>query len=294
MYDVIIIGGGPAGFSSAIYTSRYGLKTLLISETLGGQIIESFDVENYPGIKKTTGMELMNTMQEQAKEFGVEIKNEIVTKIENNKTFKINDKYESKTIILAQGMKRRKLNAKNEEEFTSKGVSYCATCDGAFFRDKIVGVVGGNDSAAESALLLTKYAKKVYIIYRKENLRAEKYLVDKINKEEKVEIIPNTNVSEVNGEKLVESVTFDNGKEFKLNGLFIEIGFVADTTLPEQLKIELDKDKLIKVNPDQSTSTKGAFAAGDCTTGSNKFNQIVTAASEGIIAAESVYKFLNN
>jgi len=237
MYDTIIIGAGPAGLSASIYTSRYNLKTLIISETIGGQIIESFDVENYPGIEKTTGLQLTDTMQKQAKSFGVEIKNEIVKDIKNNKsskTFTINDKYEAKSLILAQGLKRRKLGAKNEEKLTSRGVSYCATCDGAFFKDKVVGVIGGADSAVESALLLTKFAKKVYIIYRKNKLRAEPYLVDKLKENKKIETILNTNVIEMIGDKFLESIKLDNKKTLKLNGLFIEIGFEPSTNTKKQ------------------------------------------------------------
>ena len=206
--------------------------------------------------------------------------------------------YKSKTVIVASGTKRRKLNIPGEQELIGKGVSYCATCDAAFFKDKIVGVVGGNDAAAMSALLLAEYAKKVFIIYRKEKIRAEPLRVSQLEKNKKVTIINNTNVITVNGDKIVSSVTLDkeykNSKELALDGLFIEIGSIPSTILTKPLGIELDEQGYIIVDASQKTNVDGFYAAGDITSNSDKFRQIITAASEGAIAAHSVYEFLKN
>lgn len=292
MYDITIIGGGPSGFGAAIYASRYGLKTLLIGEMLGGQILESHIVENYPGIEKKSGMDFMTVMQNQAKEFGTEILSKKVNTIVKKKDyFLINDEIESKTVILALGLKKRRLIAKNIGKYNGLGVSYCATCDGAFFREKRVGVVGGADSAADAAILLAEIAKEVFIIYRKEKIRAENWMVKQIENNPKIKIINNTNVTEVYGEKMLKGVIFDNGNKFELDGLFIEIGFEPRTELIDQLGIE-SKEGLIIVNNQQETNVKGVWASGDCTTGSNQFNQIITASSEGVIAAQAIFKYL--
>ena len=294
MYDLIIIGGGPAAMSAAIYAARYRLKTMMLASMLGGAILEAHDVQNYPGFKKISGMELMKNMGEQARFQGVEIINEDVENIAPaDNAFRINDKYESKAVLLAVGTKRRKLKIPGEAEYIGKGVSYCATCDAAFFKDKVVGVVGGSNSAAMAAQLLAEHSKKVYIIYRQSYMRAEPVRVEDLEKNDKVEFIYDTNVSEVKGSKLMEKVILDkeyNGsRELDLDGLFIEIGSVPSTALAELLGVELDERSLIKVDQGQRTNIKGVYAAGDITTNSNKFRQIVTAVSEGAIAAQSAY-----
>jgi len=292
MYDTIIIGGGPAGLTAAIYAARYKLKTLVLSGMIGGAITESPDVCNYPGYKKVTGLSLMHTTQEQAKELGAEIIMEEVKEITKSDPFTVktsSHEYQARSIILCQGMKRRKLKVPGETEFTGKGVSYCATCDAAFFRDKKVGVVGGNDSAAIAALLLAEFAEKVYIIYRKDKLRAEPAWIDKIEKDEKIEVIFNTNVTEIKGDAMVEKVIFDDGKEFELGGLFIEIGGDPDSLLAKDLGVELDESGFIKVDTTQKTNIRRVYAAGDITDNLNKFMQVVTAQAEGALAANSVY-----
>lgn len=295
MYDVIIIGGGAAGLTAAIYSVRYKLKTLVIVKELGGVIVNTHKVENWPGEKSISGLDLMNKFEEQAKALGVEIKEEEVKKIKKGFKF-ITDKgeYECKTVILAMGTQRRKLNIPGEDKFAGKGVSYCATCDAAFFKDKTVGVIGGNDSAARAAQICTEYASKVYVIYRKAKMRAEPALVEELEKNDKVEFIYNANVAEVVGDKMLEKVKLDIGKEVELQGLFIEVGGVPAVALVSELGVNLNDKNYIEVDNDMKTSCDGVYAAGDITTGSAGFQQLVTAASEGAIAAFSAYKYIKS
>ncbi len=288
MYDVIIIGGGPAGVAAAIYSQRYKLKTLLITKNTGGMVLDSHLIENYPGFTKISGVELSKKFEEQIKQLNIEkIEAEIID-IDNNLTLtdKNNNKYETKNIILALGTEKRKLNVQGEEKFLGKGVSYCYTCDAPFFKDKTVAIVGGSDSAAKAALLLADYAKKVYIIYRKENLRCEPHYLEKI-KNKNIEILNNTEIKEIKGTDFVESVTLTNSK-LKLDGVFIEIGTIPATNLAKKLNIELDENNYIKVNNKQETNIKGVYAAGDIT--NQLLKQIITAAAQGAIAANSIFQ----
>ncbi len=288
MYDVIIIGGGPAGVAAAIYSQRYKLKTLLITKNTGGMVLDSHLIENYPGFTKISGVELSKKFEEQIKQLNIEkIEAEIID-IDNNLTLtdKNNNKYETKNIILALGTEKRKLNVQGEEKFLGKGVSYCYTCDAPFFKDKTIAVIGGSDSAAKAALLLADYAKKVYIIYRKENLRCEPHYLEKI-KNKNIEILNNTEIKEIKGTNFVESVTLTNSK-LKLDGVFIEIGTIPATNLAKKLNIELDENNYIKVNNKQETNIKGVYAAGDIT--NQLLKQIITAAAQGAIAANSIFQ----
>ena len=288
MYDVIIIGGGPAGVAAAIYSQRYKLKTLLITKNTGGMVLDSHLIENYPGFTKISGVELSKKFEEQIKQLNIEkIEAEIID-IDNNLTLtdKNNNKYETKNIILALGTEKRKLNVQGEEKFLGKGVSYCYTCDAPFFKDKTVAIVGGSDSAAKAALLLADYAKKVYIIYRKENLRCEPHYLEKI-KNKNIEILNNTEIKEIKGTNFVEEVTLTNSK-LKLDGVFIEIGTIPATNLAKKLNIELDENNYIKVNNKQETNIKGVYAAGDIT--NQLLKQIITAAAQGAIAANSIFQ----
>ena len=294
MYDLIVIGGGPGAMAAAIYSARYMVNTLVIADKIGGAIVNAHDVQNYPGFKQISGMDLMKRMEEQVGFQGVEIKIEEITKIDRQDNhFIINGNYKSKAVILAIGTERRKLDVPGEEEFISKGVSYCATCDAPFYRDRVAGVTGGGDSAAMAAQLLTEYAEKVYIIYRRDKMRAEPARVKELENNPKVEFIFNTNVTEIKGEKLVESVVLDReykgSNMLKLNGLFIEIGSTPSTYLTKLLGIELNEKSLIKVDAGQRTNINGIYAAGDITTNSDNLWQIATAISEGAIAARSVY-----
>lgn len=294
MYELIIIGAGPAGLSAAIYAARYKLKTLIIGEITGGLILDAYKICNYPGFKEISGIELMKKFEEQVKELKVQIKEEEVTNINKQKdrfliTTKKN-KYESKTIILAIGTRRRKLNIPGEGNFIGKGVSYCATCDAAFFKGKIVGVVGGSSAAAMTAELLERYAKKVYVIYRKDKMRAEPLVVERLEKNKKIEIVYNANVKKINGDNFIKSIELDTGKELKLDGLFIEIGAVPALAITKGLNLKTDKEGYIIVGREQSTGVEGVYAAGDIS--NNSLKQVVTATAEGAIAAFSVYKYL--
>ena len=298
IFDLIIIGTGPAGLSAAIYVARYKLNFIVFSKQFGGMITESDRVENWPGEKKITGLNLMNKFKEHVLSLGAKIIEETVEKIEKTDSgFKINDNYESKTILMTQGTEKRKLNVEGEKEFSGKGVSYCATCDAAFFRNKKVCVVGGNNSAVIAALLLSEFADKVYIIYRREKIRAEPIWVERIEKNSKITIINNTNITKIKGENVVKSVlldnTFNNSKELVVDGVFIEIGSEPNTKIAAQLGIKLENG-YIKTDVAQHTSVKGVYAAGDITTGSNKFEQLITAASEGAVAINSIYEEREN
>lgn len=300
MYDVLIVGGGPAGLSAAIYASRYNLKTLVLSPLFGGQITESIEVENYPGTEKATGIELMESWKKHAELFDAETKSEAVESINeeidsDKKYFRIKtnkDKYLAKSVIYSAGANHRHLGIKGEKEFASKGVSYCPTCDGMFFMGKTVAVIGGGDAALRGVQVMIRYSDKIYLIHRRDEFRAEPILVDRIKKESKVEILTPHTVKEIKGDDTVTSIVLDNDSEIEVNGVFIEVGNIPATKLVENLNIDLDDTGYIKVNKDQSTNVEGFFAAGDVTTGSNKFRQVLTAASEGAIAADSVFKYV--
>ena len=296
-YDTIIIGAGPAGMSAAIYAIRYKLNHLVLSEAIGGTANEAHLVENYPGFYGISGMELMMKFKEHVDHLGGAITMERVTGIEEKDGLYVvttpSESYETKTIVIAGGSKRRKLNAKGEDTFQGKGVSYCATCDAFFFKEKTVAVVGGNDSAASAAILLAQHAKKVYIIYRGEKVRAEPYWLDKIEENDKIEVINNTNVTEIKGTNVVESVALDSGSDLPVDGVFIEIGTVPPTDMAKAIGVETDERGYIKVDVSQHTNKEGVYAAGDITTSSNSCRQIVTAAAEGTVAVMSIFKHLN-
>lgn len=294
MYDLIIIGGGPAAMSAGIYAARFRLKTLILASMIGGAITGAHDIQNYPGFKTISGMDLMKQMEEQVRFQGVEIKLGDAVKITpKGNSFKINDQYECKAIVLAVGTTRRKLDIPGEKKYLGKGVSFCAICDAAFFRNKVVAIIGGSNSAAMAAQLLAEHSNKVYIIYRKEPMRAEPARVEDIENNPKIEFIYNTNILEIKGNKFLNKVILDReykgSNELALDGVFIEIGSVPSTILTNMIGIELDDYNLIKTDAGQRTNIKGIYAAGDITTNSNKFMQIVTAVSEGAIAANSAY-----
>ena len=302
-YDVVIIGLGPAGYAAGIYATRFNMKTLLIGKEPGGQVSESYKIENYPGFSAIRGMDLATKFREHAITLGAEIIDflEVVEIRKTEKGFEVRTEddnvYSGKTLILATGAKKRKLGLPNEDKLRGRGVSYCATCDAAFFREKIVGVVGGGDSAVTSALLLSEYAKKVYLIYRRERkkMRAMPAWIEKAERNEKIEMIFNSIPRKLKGEEKLESVIFDRkGEEIeiKMDGLFVEIGTEPETRIAESLGVSLNENGHIKVRENMSTNIPGVFAAGDITTGSNMLAQIITACAEGAIAAESAYRYI--
>lgn len=292
-YDLIIIGGGPAAFSATIYAARYKLKTLLISKELGGYLNKIHIIENYPGFKQITGLELAENLKKQIKNYNIKILEEPVTDIRKNKDFIVStekQRFKTKTIILAIGTEKRKLNLENEEKFIGKGISYCYICDAPLYKNKIIAIVGGSSSAVRAASLLVKYAKKVYIIYRKSKLRGEPLEVEKVLKNKKVEFLKNVNIKKLKGNKFLTSIVLDNNKELKLDGLFVEIGSVPSNILTKQLNIKTTKEGYILVNQQKETNIKGVFAAGDIT--DTPLKQIITACADGAIAAHSAYRHL--
>lgn len=301
LYDLAIIGAGPAGLSASVYASRYGVKNIVIGGVSGGVTTQTHEIGNWLGTQKIRGFEFANNATEHAKSLGAEVKSALVDEIKNeSEKFVLflnnGEKIESKTILLALGTHHRHLGVAGEERLAGKGVSYCATCDGFFYRGKTVAVVGGNDSAAGAAVYLGDIAEKVYVLYRKEKLRAEKFWVDAIEKNPKIEVLYQTNIKEILGEDKVEEVLIDStykaSDKIKVDGVFVEIGAEPNVEMAKSLGVELDEYGYIKVNADGKASVKGVWAAGDITTGSNKFKQIVTAASEGAIAANDIQKFL--
>lgn len=292
MYDTIIIGGGPAGLTAAIYAGRRALKTLVLTRDIGGQASKTFDIENYPGIVHTTGPALASTMQSQAESFGAEIKFEEVKSIEKREgkfAIKANSsEYETKTIIIASGKKPRELEVPGEEKFKGRGVTYCATCDAPFFRNKIVVIVGGGNSALDAAILCSEIAEKVYIVHRGV-LSGEQIMIDKIKESKNVEIILQDEIESISGETVVKSVKLKSGREIETNGVIVEVGFVIDTSLFSKL-VKINEKKQIIADLSQSTSVPGVFAAGDLTEA--PYKQIVIAAGEGAKAALSAYDYI--
>jgi thioredoxin reductase (NADPH) len=301
-YELAIIGAGPAGLSASVYASRFGVKHVVFGGLMGGTISEAHVVDNYLGIEDINGLKLSQKFLKHAKKYGTEIIPDAIKKIEKKADtffeidFNGDKKIFAKTILLATGTKRKKIGIKGEDEFLGKGVSYCATCDGFFYKDKVVGVIGGANSAVSAAIYLAEIARKVYLIYRKDNLPAEEYWTKLLAKNEKIETLYNLNVVEILGEKKIEKVKLDGAYEGKneivLDGLFIECGSDPRIDFTEDLGTEKDKEGFIKIQKDGATSVQGVWAAGDITDGSNKFSQVITAASEGAIAAKSIYNYL--
>jgi thioredoxin reductase (NADPH) len=263
MYDVAIIGAGPAGYTASIYASRYKLSNIIIGESFGGQTAEATYIENFPSYINITGGDLMGKIRDHALHYGVEdIFDKVKTITGKAGNFKIRNGHvkniSAKTIILTLGAKSRKLGVKGENKLLGKGVAYCTTCDAPLFKDKVVGVVGGSDAANTSSLYLSDLAKKVYQIYRGQKLRGEQVWVDQVMKDPKVTVIFNTNVTEIKGKEKLESVKldkpFENSEELKLDGLFIEIGSKPVTVLSAKLGLKLDDTGKIVVGPDQKTN----------------------------------------
>ncbi|MEI7690549.1 MAG: FAD-dependent oxidoreductase [bacterium] len=293
MYDVAIIGGGPAGLSAAVYAARYKMSCAVIAPLWGGFVTEAHLVENWLGDKSVSGLDLSQRFIDHVKSLDVPMINEDVKSITKTKDFfevtTTKEVLTAKKIILALGTERNKLGVKGESDFLGKGVSYCATCDGFFFRDKIVVVAGSGDAACTGSTFLANIAKKVYLVYRSSSLKAEPIWIDKIKKLKNIESIPSANIAEIMGDSKVEKVLLDNGKTIKTDGVFIEVGSTPATFLIDKLGIKTDEKKYIIVDQGQKTNVEGVFAAGDMTTNSSKFKQIIVAASEGAVAVYNAY-----
>lgn len=293
-YDIIIIGAGPAGLGAGLYAARRNLKTLILSENIGGQMSWAHIIENYPGVEPIAGMELAVRMKNQAEKFGCEIKIETVIGLDlKNEIKKVKTRentYQAKVVILATGSHYRKLEAEGEEKFIGKGVSYCSVCDGPLFKGKKVAVIGGSDSAVTSAIYLSGLASETYLIHRRDQLRAEEANVEHLKKMS-VKIIWNSVVDKIDGDKLVrkiiiKDVNTNETREIKLDGVFIEAGEVPTTEIAKTAGIEVNEKNFIKVNEKFETNIKRVYAIGDVT---GVFAQIVSAASDGAKTATNAY-----
>ncbi|MEK7595617.1 MAG: FAD-dependent oxidoreductase [Patescibacteria group bacterium] len=302
-FDLLIVGGGAAGLSCAIYAVRYNLRTVVISSDFGGQILETSDIENWPGIKSITGSMLSKNFEDHARSLGASLVYGFVKAVKREeKNFRVEtdangfEEVFVKSVVLTSGAKHKKLGIRGEKELSGRGISYCATCDGAFFKNKVVAVVGGGDSAITGALDLASNAAKVYVIHRRDVFKAKPSYVDAARAHPKIDFIMETNLVEVGGSNKLEYVILD--KDYKdsnrllLDGVFVEVGFLPETELVRNLGVEFDDQGYLKVAKDQSTNIPGLFAAGDVTNASNRFAQLVTAASEGAIAAEASFRYI--
>ena len=302
IYPLAIIGSGIAGLTASIYASRYQLKHILIGEIPGGLMSESVIVENFPGFKSIKGMDLAKRIKEQVLYYKPDWEYSLVASVEkvgdgflvktkNNKEFK------AEYLVLATGTKRRKLGVKGEQELTGKGVHSCVTCDGYFYKDKTVLIVGGGDAGVTAALSIVDSAKKVYVLNDLDHLTAMPYWQKKLKAKKNVELILSNGVQEFVGKERLEKIilknVYQNKKELVVDGVFVEIGSVPNTDLAQSLGAKLDERGYIKVNDAKATSVNKVYAAGDTTDGSNYFQQMLTAAAEGSIAVNAIYREIN-
>lgn len=300
MYDLIIIGGGVAGLNASLYAARNGLSFITIEKMfLGGQAASTYEIENYIGFEdKISGPELMMKMESHAKKFANNFIYEDVINIELDapvkKVVTTNGEYLSKTIILAMGAKAKKLGLENEEALTGVGVSYCATCDGAFFKKREVAVVGGGDHALEDAIFLSRYCSRVYLIHRRNEFRATKVLIDAVNNNPNITVVLNSVIIKIKGEGqvgglILQNVQTNEIKEIDANGLFVAIG-VSPNSAIIQIKVKTTEKGYIITDENMATNISGVFAAGDIR--QKPLRQIITAAADGAVAAYSATKFL--
>jgi len=299
LYDIIIIGAGPAGYTAALYSARANLKVLCFEGWQpGGQLTTTTVVENYPGFEKgIDGNQLMQEMKKQAGVFGTQYITKDVTRVDfsshPSKVYVGDEEYEARAVIIATGAKPRKIGLESEERLWAKGVSSCATCDGFFYKEKVVAVIGGGDSAMEESTFLTKFATKVYLIHRRDEFRASKIMLDRVRANEKIEIITNKSVDEVLGDEKVSGLRLKDTvsgetSELRLDGMFLAIGHIPVT----EMFAEIEKDDLGYILHKENTMTNlpGVFAAGDCV--DHRYRQAVTAAGMGCQAAIDAEKWL--
>jgi len=299
MYDTIIVGAGPAGLTSAIYTCRAKKKTLVLEAlSYGGQIINTLDIENYPAAPHISGFDFATKLYNQAKELGAEIVFEKVVDIKDNTDYKEvitkNNTYKTKTIILATGAENRKLGLENESDLIGRGVSYCATCDGAFYKGKDVAIQGGGNTAIEEAIYLSDIAKTVYLILRRDEFRAEETLINQLKEKENVKFILNSNVTKLNANEKLESIEVTNkdGQSTIINisGLFIAVGRVPENENFRKI-IKLNEAGYVEAKEDCHTNVEGIFTAGDNRV--KTVRQLVTATADGAVAATEAIKYIN-
>mgnify|MGYP002861755250 CR=1 FL=1 len=289
MYDTIIIGGGPAGLTSAIYLRRANKKVLVLeSNVCGGQIVNAKDVENYPGYSHISGFDLSENMRNQVLDLGAEIKYETVLKVdEDKKVYTANNIYDAKSIIIAIGSKNRKLMIDNEDKFTGRGISYCATCDGNFYKNKDVAVIGGGDTALDDILYLSDIANHVYGIVRKNSYKGESKEFEEIKAKENVTIYYNSEVTELIGNDTLEKIKINNEKEINVSGVFIAIGQEPNNMMFKNV-VDLDEKGYIITVDEVKTKTKGIYVAGDAR--EKTLRQLTTATSDGALAATYAIK----
>ncbi len=302
-YEVLIAGQGAAAFSAALYAARYQLKSVVVGETFGGETAIGGMIENYPGYADIDGFDLMMKFREQVDKYEVPIVDDKVVTLERDgHSFRAStsngETFHSSTVILAVGRERRKIGLEHEEEWIGRGVSFCSTCDAPLHRGNTVAVVGGGNAAVEGAVLISRYAEKVYLIYRREKFtRPEPVVVKQLNEASNIEQVLSTNVTELKGEDGLSSIVLDQpfggGNEIKVDGLFIEIGADPRVELPNQLGARLNDQNEVEVDKLMRTSVHGLLAAGDLTDASGTLKQTVTAAAQGAIAATSAYSDLS-
>ncbi len=298
MYDIIIIGAGPAGLTAAIYAKRARKKVLVLeAEAYGGQIINTLNIENYPAAPHIDGYTFATNTYNQAIELGAEVKFEKVINLENGNVKKVittSNTYETKTIIIATGCGIKKLNLDNEDKFIGRGISYCATCDGAFYKGKEVAIVGGGNTALEDALYLSDIASKVYLIHRRDSFRGEDDYYEKLKLKDNVEFIFNSNVAKLFGNDYLEAIEIidkeNNKKNVSISGLFVAIGRIPENANFSKL-IDINESGYVNANENCKTNIEGIFVAGDCRV--KTLRQLVTATSDGAVAATEAIKYIN-
>ncbi len=297
MYDIIIIGAGPSGMSAALYALRANKKVLLLEkECFGGQIINASNIENYPALSNVSGYDFATNLYNQIKSLGVILKYEEVLEVTDKKeVITRKDTYKGKNIIIATGLKKRKLNLENEDKLLGSGISYCATCDGNFYKNKNVAVVGGGNTALEDALYLSNIASKVYLIHRRDNFRGEKKLISEVQEKNNIELILNSNITKIIGEDNLNSIEItdnrNNISRLEIDGLFIAIGNIPDNNRFKNI-IDLDENGYIIANTNLKTKTDNIYVAGD--TRVKTLRQLVTATADGAIAATEITKEMEN
>ena len=301
MYDLIIVGAGPAGMTAAIYAARRKINFIIISLDVGGQVGWSSEVDNYPGLPDLTGIQLVERFRKHMEDYKIQVKKEEILNVKKTgKLINIKTKknvYQSKAVLICVGKKPRKLGVPGEDSFLGKGVNYCATCDAPLFRDKTVVVVGGGNSGLEAALFLGKYAKKVYIMEKLPKLGGEKYLKNKLEQDKKIEIITSAGVKEIKGDKMVNKLIYEqegNEKSLNVEGIFVEVGLITELGFVDVRKNKWKEIMLFrgtKTHNENLTSVPGIFAAGDCTDVPTK--QIIVAAGEGAKAALASFDYIN-
>ena len=290
MYDIIIIGAGISGLTSAIYAKRNNKKVLVLeSKSYGGQIIDSMHIENYPGYLDISGYDLMTNTYNQAVKLGVEIINEEVLEINDHDVITKDNTYNTKAIIIATGLISRKLEIDNIDKYIGSGISICATCDGNFYKDKVVAVVGGGNTALEDALYLSNICSKVYLINRKDKFKGEEYLVDKINSKDNIIKLMNKEVTGIIGNDFLEGIELNDNSKLEIECLFMAIGKIPNSNIYNGI-VDTTSDGYIISNEECKTSKDYIFVAGDCR--DKKLRQLITAASDGAIAATNAIKYI--